>query len=245
MAGGKKMDTFMDKLAQKLNAQEMIKANNSAEAAQNAHLKSKVKEYEEVLTKLQSKLQNMLDTAPNGSGDKGDMPKEDIQKLKEDIEALLNDKFEQNRSFLTESREALIMNRDAIIENNDSIQACKSSIADLNRKVDDLGKASMSNNFQEMKELIETKVSGLEDGMKDQSEATLEELHKECVKVYRNVQAVVEEQTEKQNEELELKLKKQSKKITGLTVVAVLSMILSLASVAGIAFELMIYFQVI
>lgn len=32
MFGGKWMDTFMDKLAQKLNAQEMIKANSAADA---------------------------------------------------------------------------------------------------------------------------------------------------------------------------------------------------------------------
>ena len=33
------MDTFMDKLAQKLNAQEMIKANAAAEAAETARLR--------------------------------------------------------------------------------------------------------------------------------------------------------------------------------------------------------------
>ena len=32
MFGGRWMDTFMDKLAQKLNAQEMIKANSAADA---------------------------------------------------------------------------------------------------------------------------------------------------------------------------------------------------------------------
>ena len=40
MFGGRWMDTFMDKLAQKLNAQEMIKANSAADAEEMDQLKS-------------------------------------------------------------------------------------------------------------------------------------------------------------------------------------------------------------
>ena len=40
MFGGKWMDTFMDKLAQKLNAQEMIKANSAADAEEMDQLKN-------------------------------------------------------------------------------------------------------------------------------------------------------------------------------------------------------------
>ena len=48
------MDNFMDKLAQKLNAQEMIKANAAAEAAETARLKEQNAVYEEMLHKLQT-----------------------------------------------------------------------------------------------------------------------------------------------------------------------------------------------
>ena len=40
MFGGRWMDTFMDKLAQKLNAQEMIKANSAADAEEMDQLKA-------------------------------------------------------------------------------------------------------------------------------------------------------------------------------------------------------------
>ena len=40
MFGGKWMDTFMDKLAQTLNAQEMIKANSAADAEEMDQLKN-------------------------------------------------------------------------------------------------------------------------------------------------------------------------------------------------------------
>ena len=39
------MDTFMDKLAQKLNAQEMIKANSAADAEEMDQLKSQLREW--------------------------------------------------------------------------------------------------------------------------------------------------------------------------------------------------------
>lgn len=47
------MDTFMDKLAQKLNAQEMIKANSAADAEEMNQLKNQLREYDECLAQMQ------------------------------------------------------------------------------------------------------------------------------------------------------------------------------------------------
>lgn len=47
------MDTFMDKLAQKLTAQEMIKANTAADAEEMKKLKNQVKEYRDILEQVQ------------------------------------------------------------------------------------------------------------------------------------------------------------------------------------------------
>ena len=46
------MDNFMDKLAQKFNAQEMIKANSQAEAAEMKKLQLQVAEYEKILQEM-------------------------------------------------------------------------------------------------------------------------------------------------------------------------------------------------
>ena len=46
------MDTFMDKLAQKLNAQEMIRANSAADAEEMDQLKSQLREYDECLAQM-------------------------------------------------------------------------------------------------------------------------------------------------------------------------------------------------
>ncbi len=53
MFGGRWMDTFMDKLAQKLNAQEMIKANSAADAEEMDQLKNQLREYDECLAQMQ------------------------------------------------------------------------------------------------------------------------------------------------------------------------------------------------
>ena len=46
MLGGWIVDNFMDKLAQKLSAQEMIKANAAAEAAETERLRIQVARYQ-------------------------------------------------------------------------------------------------------------------------------------------------------------------------------------------------------
>ena len=48
------MDTFMDKLAQKLNAQEMIKANSAADAEEMDQLKSQLREYRAAWARIPS-----------------------------------------------------------------------------------------------------------------------------------------------------------------------------------------------
>ena len=47
------MDMFMDKLAQKLTAQEIIKANTAADVEELNKLKNQIAEYNECLVKLQ------------------------------------------------------------------------------------------------------------------------------------------------------------------------------------------------
>ncbi len=48
------MDTFIDKLAQRLTAQEMIKANTAADAEELHKVQGQVKQYEAYLDELQN-----------------------------------------------------------------------------------------------------------------------------------------------------------------------------------------------
>lgn len=46
------MDTFIDKLAQKKNAQEMIRANSAAEAAKMAQMQNQLRSYDELMQEI-------------------------------------------------------------------------------------------------------------------------------------------------------------------------------------------------
>ncbi len=132
------MDTFIDKLAQKKNAQEMIKANMTAEAAK------------------MEQLQNQMQA--------NDGLMQEIRKV--------NLKTVEN---VAEIRKAL----ETCIEKLDALQADSSQTE------------QEQETLAEIKNLLEEKFRQSEDFM-----------HKENVKVYRNVQAALVEELKKQTEEL-------------------------------------------
>ncbi len=131
------MDTFIDKLAQKRNAQEMIKANMTAEAEKMEQLKSQMKAYDELMQEIRKV---NLKTAENVS---------------------------EVRTVLKECMEKL-----------DAMQA------------GDTQEAGAEETLAQIKDLLEQKFRQSDDF-----------IHKENVRVYRNVQAAVVEELNKQTEE--------------------------------------------
>lgn len=63
IGGKEKMDSFMDKIAQKFTAQDMIKANTAAEEKEMERLRKQVAEYDERLNELRRLNQENLVTA--------------------------------------------------------------------------------------------------------------------------------------------------------------------------------------
>ncbi len=165
------MDTFIDKLSQKKNAQGMILANMSAEAAKMERLQNQMQTYDELMQEIR---QVNLKTAENLS---------DVQKTLKEYLARL---------------EAL----QAVQEKNDGDPQA----------------------FEQLKELLEEKFK--------QSD---EFLHRENVKVYRNVQAAVTDELNKQTDELK---KSQAQNRTGKAVLPVCVMTL-IAVLADIVIHLL------
>lgn len=120
------MDGFMDKLAQKFYAQEMIKANSAADAAELERLRNQVKEYDECLTQMRQ----------------------------------LNQRGEKNTDKMEE-----LLNQLKDLQNHPGAEAKKEPGIDVN--------------------------------------ALRDYIHKEDVKVYRNVQAALQEELEKQTSKLQ------------------------------------------
>ena len=102
------MDTFMDKLAQKMNAQEMIKANSAAEAAKMEQLQSQIAEYESLLQEMRKV---NLKTVENAEQVK-QVVQESLQKI-EEIQAAA-DSQEDKEELLAE-----MVNADICMVNNE------------------------------------------------------------------------------------------------------------------------------
>ena len=138
IVGGEIMDTFIDKLAQRRNAQEMIKANMTAEAAKLEQLQNQMQAYDGLMQEIRKV---NLKTAENAA--------EVRNVLKECMDKL--ETMQENGSQTADNREALA----------------------------------------EIRTLLEQKFQQSDDF-----------IHKENVRVYRNVQAAFVEELNKQTEEL-------------------------------------------
>ena len=152
------MDNFMDKLAQKFNAQEMIKANSAAEAAENKRMQEQLAAYEECLKEMRS-----------------------LNLTNVEMSEKLNDLIDE----VSEKIEAIVL-PEQDNENEETVQK-------------------------------------LTDAMNALKEQVTDYVHKENVKVYRNVQAVVVEELTKQTETLqaENKVLKESLKMTNIVTLAI------------------------
>lgn len=201
------MDNFMDKLAQKLNAQEMIKANAAADAAQMNKMQSQMAEYDAALQEIRklglknAEAADKLNELIAESTQKVDeLTKESIAKI-EAIQA--KDNSEQVEKKLQENQTEIE-------------KKLKENKAEMEEKLNGLAETIQANK-QEMEELLKK---------------TEEYVHTEDVKVYRNVQAVVVDETAKQTETLSGLQSASGKKITAVLVLAILSLIGVAADVA-------------
>ena len=199
------MDNFMDKLAQKISAQEMIKANSQAEAEEMQRLQMQVSEYEKILQEMRklnyrnTELSEKLDLMIGDNAGKIQNMKEEEQRL---IAALrdLTDEQTRNREAELERREEERLERERAEEARK--QTDITAITDL-----------LENKFQKSDDFV----------------------HKENVKVYRNVQAVVVDEIKRsvenaQSEQSALK-KELNAKLNKVLVISVISMLASAASV--------------
>ena len=195
MFGGRWMDTFIDKLAHKLTAQEMIKANSAADAAELQRTKSQLAKYEELLNQLREVGRLNAESAKQVR----DLTAEGVAKLED-----------------TRKVEQLV----------------DEAIAKI---------AQMQNAEMDMEQL-EAKLEELKASIQPMLDQLSEHVHKENVKVYRNVQAVVVDETTKVTDTLGKTVKSLSGKLTAVLTISIVAL---LASVAGLVFQILVYLHII
>ncbi|MBD5461296.1 MAG: hypothetical protein HDR26_10210 [Lachnospiraceae bacterium] len=198
------MDTFIDKLAQKLTAQEMIKANAAADAEELKRIKSQVAQYEAVLQEIREASCANTEAA-------------------ETIRQTTQEALEQLSNTDKDSAEKVQMLVDASMDKIKKLQVNELELARLGEQMEARLGEQIENIRSSLNPLF-TELTG--------------HVHKENVKVYRNVQAVVVEETEN--------TAKTVKSISGkLNAVMGVSVVALLAATAGLVFQILVYLQII
>ncbi len=178
------MDIFMDKLSEKLTAQEMINANAAADAEEMSRLKEQIKGYDDCL--------------------------EQMQKINRDLQAVNEQISKLPEGVIAPQVESLVQ---------ESVAKLKEFQAE--------GEA-----LKEIKMILDEKMASSE-----------ENVHKECVKVYRNVQAVVVEECGKQSETIAASAVAGLKgKLNAILRISIVSLIVSLV---GVVFQVLTYLNIL
>ena len=205
------MDNVIDKFLKRESAQEMIKANAMAEAKEKEKLAEKLAEYELAIQEMRRcSLQNI----------------ENAEKVKELLTASLS-KIEEAQKKETESGVAA----------EKTAEEVKALLIELKERIENL----LGERQSELEELLEKQNEQMKEllaGQKKEVEelihAAEDSNHKEAVKVYRNVQAVIEGALPKQTAEIKetIEAAVKGKKQTGLFVVCILTFLAAAANVA-------------
>ena len=264
MFGGKLMDTFMDKLASKFNAQEMIRANSAAEARENERLQKEVEAYKQCLQEMREiSLQNTATADEVAELVKASLDKiaaiqvesgksDDVlvaMKTSTDdvLGAMKNNADDVIGAMQGKSEDVLNAVRNSAGETLSAVKMCSDEVQGVVNSKSDMMLSSIRGALNANTERVMTAVEGSSekvlselqagnDGFKEAIKAELlaeikkeiksqeENVHKECVKVYRNVQAIITEETQKQTEEIIAAQSKGGKKATAALVCGILAM---------------------
>lgn len=183
------MDNFMDKIAQRISSQEVIRANAQAEALQMKKLQAQFETYDELLKEMRQL--NQKNTAL------ADMAKS----LMESCQERLEQEPQEDEA------------------ENEVIEAQEKLLEEVRLSVEEL-KQALAGNAAKTEELLE------------QSQ---EFVHKENVKVYRNVQAVIVEELKNQTQELNAETQKLEKQTAGMKPIMVIALVLGAVNAGMLA----------
>ena len=236
------MDTFMDKLASKINAQEMIRANSSAEAKENERLSQEVEEYRQCLQEMrQISLQNSATADEIAELVKTSMDK--IAAIQAES-GKSDDVVVVMQNNLNEMLNAIRMNSDKLVSvvsgNADRVMSAVEGSSDKVMSAVEGSSDKVMNALEgSTDKIVSNVIAELQAGNDEFKEALKAEIiaevkkelkgqeeivHKECVKVYRNVQAVVTEESEKQTGEIVAAQSKGRKRATAAMICGILAM---------------------
>lgn len=281
------MDSFIDKLAQKFTAQEIIKANASAEAEELHRAREQVKQYEECLNEMKqvndstkealdqfaefnqqareqleqalllgverindaqvpteginelvetslAQIKSMQDNTTNLKSDLQENFNEQLQDLRAQILAQLEEQLSTIETSKEVTKAQFLAMRELAEKQISTTKAQgDAQLVSLKTQGDAQIAAMREQSAAQLAALKEQAESqdSLKALLEEQKEQFTEYVHKENVKVYRNVQAAVVEELNKQTESLIPKFEILLAKNKSLTTLAITSLSVSVISV--------------
>lgn len=206
------MDNFMDKISQKLNSQEIIRANAAADAAALENLERQVNLFKEQMVKYDDCLQEMrrLNLKNIESAQEvnklADTANEKLGRTAEEVEALSVSKIKETTDL-------------SIAGINRTLNESLAKIAEIKENPDSI--ELLTKDLSE----IQSKLEGLFKNLEDY-------LHTDNVKVYRNVQAAMIEELDKQTTQLKEEQGKQAKNSEMTLFFVIVTMVVTIANLA-------------
>ena len=205
------MDTILDKLSQKLTAQEIIKANSEADAKALERVQGQVQQYNDCLEEMKK---------VNGQ------TKMALSEIEKTLQAGLEN-F-KNAEIPTDSITSLVE------ESLAQIKALQKDSVDVQSALEE----KFAKQGEALQAVVEESVSKVNTEVTDY-------VHKECVKVYRNIQAVQIEENGKQTEELTSQIAKATGKAKAAWGVSIATLVFSVLATVGVVFELLVMFGIL
>lgn len=228
------MDNFIDKLAQKFIAGEVIRANQAAEEQELRRLRQQVAEYEACLQEMRKLQLRNTETA------------EDLRLLLEkshtDMEESLRQLTQNSGMLVEESLRQLTQNGRLDMEESlrqlmeKSYENMDSLVRESLDKISQLTAADDGNTVEEINRLLQVLEANQKE-IGDWFKRADDFLHKENVKVYRNVQAVVVEENKTKTEAILTAQEETAKKYHKRTML--MQLLILLAAVAGVILQVL------
>lgn len=190
----------MDKLAQKFSAQEMIRANSQAEAEEMKRLQMQVSEYEKILQEMR-KL-NYRNT-----------------EISEKLDLMIGDNADKIREMKEDEQKLITALRDLTDEQT------RNREAELERKEEERLEQE-----HEQEVSYKADLTAITDLLEDKFQRSDDFVHKENVKVYRNVQAVVVDELKRYTDSAQDDKNKLDKRLNLVMTFSIVSMIVSTVS---------------
>lgn len=206
------MDNFMDKVAEKLNSQEIIRANAAADAAALENLEKQLTLFKNQMEKYDDCLQEMrrlnlknIESA-QGVQELADKANERLGETVGNMEAASVSRIKETSDL-------------SIAGINQTLNESLAKIAEIKENSDNL--EQVTDNMAELQTKIEERFKTMEDF-----------LHVDNVKVYRNVQAAMIEELGKQEAQLKEEQNKLAKGNKAMLPFVIVTMIVTITNLA-------------